>query len=105
MRLCGASLCCSGSPIRYSPAPGMEETPKSTLAIPEEEIGDLERPVGSLNTGTDCFAELVAHLARQPEWQDPFASFSTHRSQTSPLTQLVIALHSLNRQRYSHRFS
>jgi hypothetical protein len=63
---------------------------KSTLAIPEEEIGDLERHVGSLNTCTDCFALSLFHiLDRQPEWQDPFASFSTHRPQTSPVTQLL----------------
>jgi len=72
------------------PLQAWRKPPKSTLAIPEEEIGDLERPVGSLNTGTDCFASSLFHiLAGQPEWQDPLASFSTHRSQTSPVTQLL----------------
>jgi len=79
-----------GRPSAICPLQAWRKPPKSTLAISEEEIGDLQWPVGSLNTGTDCFALSLFHIwARQPEWQDPFASFSTHRSQTSPVTQLL----------------
>ena len=62
-----------GRPPAIRPLQIRGKAQKSTLRVRREKHTTIGKPLGSRNTGTDCFALALFHiLARQKEWMDAF---------------------------------
>ena len=62
-----------GRPSVIRPLQIRRKAQKSSLRLRQEAKDPVGKPLGSKNTGTDCFALSLFHiLARQKEWMDAF---------------------------------